>query len=119
MMWLIERSRIYAEKIAEYTYPPRRDTYVLQIQEAFVTGAMSEISPFRYWNRPEEQLPANSKRVLVRVMLPNGEDLVTGGWYGTAPGEQGWNIDISDRFPDLKVVSWRSIMSIEMETYQE
>lgn len=114
MMDLLKRARLHAEYFESKGMPPDIDMFLDVIVVSYVAGATKEIAPFIYWNEgPRMNTPANSQRVLVRVMLPNGEVLVTGGWYGTAPGEQGWNIDISDRFPDLKVVAWRPIMGIE------
>lgn len=80
------------------------------VEEAFIAGAKSEREELTRWRDPKEELPENTMRVIVCAQLPNKAILVTGGWYGTDPGEDGWNIDIN--WKNLKVIGWRHIHEI-------
>lgn len=69
--------------------------------------AEAEQNELTRWHDPKEELPENTMRVIVCAQLPNDAILITGGWYGTDPGEAGWNIDIN--WKNLKVIGWRHI----------
>lgn len=104
------------QRAKEYAHKYRRECQDLGGKEAnvaylgFIEGAKSERAELTMWRNPAEELPSDSMRVLVYVQLPNRASLVTGGWYGTHPSEQGWNIDIS--WEGLRVVGWRPLLDV-------
>lgn len=98
--------------VADVNHPDKNGVQEV-IRLSYIRGAEDEREELARWRDPKDELPTDDTRVIVRAILPNRAEFITGGWYGTSSGEQGWNIDIDDRFPDLKVVGWRPIMSIE------
>ena len=80
-----------------------RDCFI----DGFIEGAKSEREELIRWHDTNKELPENTMRVIVCAQLPNDAILITGGWYGTDPGEAGWNIDIN--WKNLKVIGWRHI----------
>lgn len=104
------------QRAKEYAHKYRRERQDLGGKEAdavylgFIEGAKSERAELTMWRNPAEELPSDSMRVLVHVQLPNRASLVTGGWYGTHPSEQGWHIDIS--WEGLHVVGWRPLLDV-------
>ena len=82
----------------------------LSLRSSFRIGWDAAVKELARWRNPAEELPSDSMRVLVHVQLPNRASLVTEGWYGTHPSEQGWHIDIS--WEGLHVVGWRPLLDV-------
>ena len=103
---------IAIEKIPDAFDPdeilPARAGHLVNLERrGFIEGAAFVKQDLTRWHGPKEELPENTMRVIVCAQLPNDAILITGGWYGTDPGEAGWNIDIN--WKNLKVIGWRHI----------
>lgn len=107
------RAMRIANDVTRNVNHPDKSLFRDLIALSYMQGARDEREEFMRWRDPKEELPTDSLRVIVRAVFPNRGELITGGWYGTEPGEMGWNIDLDDRFPDLKIVGWRPIINAE------
>lgn len=61
------------------------------------------------WHNPQEVLPKDEERVIVKAALRNGAILVTGGWYTINEFPTGWSVDLERTFGKMKVIGWRPI----------
>lgn len=99
----------FANEIVKNVNHPDKSLFRDLIALSYNRGAEDEREDMGRWLDPKEELPRNSRRVIVLARQPNGAEFVTGGWHDPDFGEEGWNIDL-ETFAGLRVIYWRPII---------